>query len=164
MFERARAHLGIEKNTKFVERVLVLSFPTALVFITLAAFRLVDPLWAVVSLAAVVMFNIILLFPLTFELQRIKKYINALAKGETFDENAMTLSEDDAKDIVEAVNTMHRFWAQKTDVLEAQTISDTAVLDSLPDPIMMIDRSGNILGANLSARTSFGKNITSKNI
>lgn len=164
MFERARAHLGIEKNSKFVERVLFLSFPTALVFITLAAFNLVDPLWAVVSLASVVMFNIILLFPLTFELQRIKKYITALSKGETFDETAMTLSEEDAKDIVDAVNTMHRFWAQKTDMLEAQTISDTAVLDSLPDPIMMIDRSGNILGANLSARTSFGKNITSKNI
>ncbi|MBS4773648.1 MAG: hypothetical protein KHX55_05175 [Proteobacteria bacterium] len=164
MFERARAHLGIEKNSKFVERVLFLSFPTAMVFVTLAAFRLVDPLWAIISLAAVVMFNIILLFPLTFELQRIKKYITALAQGETFDETAMTLSEEDAKDIVEAVNTMHRFWAQKTDMLEAQTISDTAVLDSLPDPIMMIDRSGNILGANLSARTSFGKNITSKNI
>ena len=49
-------------------------------------------------------------------------------------------------------------------MLEAQTISDTAVLDSLPDPIMMIDRSGNILGANLSARSNFGKNITNKNI
>jgi len=63
---------------------------------------------------------------------------------------------------VDAVNAMHRFWAQKTDMLEAQTISDTAVLDSLPDPIMMIDRAGNILGANLSARNTFGKNITDK--
>ena len=164
MFERARNSLGIEKNTKFVERVLFLSFPTALVFIVLAAFRLVDPLLAVISLAAVVIFNIILLFPLTFELQQIKRYITSMAQSENFDEKAMTLSEQDAKEIVEAVNAMHRFWAQKTDILEAQTISDTAVLDSLPDPIIVIDRAGNILGANLSARTSFGKNITNKNI
>ncbi len=164
MFERARNSLGIEKNTKFVERVLFLSFPTALVFIVLAAFRLVDPLLAVISLAAVVLFNIVLLFPLTFELQQIKRYITSMAQSEDFDEKAMTLSEQDAKEIVEAVNAMHRFWAQKTDILEAQTISDTAVLDSLPDPIIVIDRAGNILGANLSARTSFGKNITNKNI
>ena len=164
MFERARNSLGIEKNTKFVERVLFLSFPTALVFIVLAAFRLVDPLLAVISLAAVVLFNIVLLFPLTFELQQIKRYITSMAQSENFDEKAMTLSEQDAKEIVEAVNAMHRFWAQKTDILEAQTISDTAVLDSLPDPIIVIDRAGNILGANLSARTSFGKNITNKNI
>jgi two-component system phosphate regulon sensor histidine kinase PhoR len=57
---------------------------------------------------------------------------------------------------------MHQFWAQKADVLEAQTLSDTAVLDSLPDPILVIDRSGNILGANLSARVSFGESITDK--
>ncbi|MBQ8436392.1 MAG: PAS domain-containing protein, partial [Alphaproteobacteria bacterium] len=44
------------------------------------------------------------------------------------------------------------------------TISDTAVLDSLPDPIMMVDRAGNILGANLSARTLFGENVTAKTV
>ncbi len=164
MFERARKALGIEKNSKFVERVLFLTFPTALVFVILAAFRLVDPMLAVISLGAVVLFNIVLLFPLTFELQQIKNYVNTLSNGGEFDEKTINLSEKDAKEIVTAVNAMHRFWAQKTDMLEAQTISDTAVLDSLPDPIMMIDRSGNILGANLSARNTFGKNITDKNV
>ncbi len=164
MFERARKSLGIEPNNKFAERVIFLSFPTALVFIILAAFNLVDPLLAVLSLAAVIFFNIVMLFPLTFELQKIKHYVTSLAKGENLDEKAMNLSEKETQEIVEAVNAMHRFWAQKADILEAQTISDTAVLDSLPDPIMMIDRSGNILGANLAARNTFGKNITNKNI
>lgn len=164
MFERARKALGIEKDSKFVERVLFLTFPTALVFVILAAFRLVDPMLAIISLGAVVLFNIVLLFPLTFELQQIKNYVNSLSNGAEFDEKAINLSEKDAMEIVNAVNAMHKFWAQKTDMLEAQTISDTAVLDSLPDPIMMIDRAGNILGANLSARSTFGKNITDKNV
>ena len=158
MFERARKALGIEKNSKFVEKVLFLSFPTALVFVILAAFRMVDPMLAVISLGAVVMFNIAFLFPLTFELQQIKKYISSLSDGETPEEKEIALSEKEARDIVEAVNAMHRFWAQKTDRLEAQTISDTAVLDSLPDPIMVIDRAGNILGANLAARGNSGGN------
>ena len=66
MFEKAREHLGIEKNSKFVERVLFLSCPTALVFVTLAAFRLVDPFLAVISLASVVMFNIFFIFSFAF--------------------------------------------------------------------------------------------------
>lgn len=164
MFEKSRKALGFEKNTQFVERILFLSFPTALVFMVLAAFNLVDPTLAVISLAAVVVFNIVLLFPLTFELQQIKKYVIRLAKGDISEQEVLALSEDESKELVEAINNMHHFWAQKADLLEAQTISDTAVLDSLPDPIMMIDRSGNIIGANLSARTSFGEKITDKNI
>ncbi len=164
MFERARKSLGIEKDAKFTSRVLGLTFPTALLFICLVAFRLVDPILAIISLGAVTLFNIIILFPLNFELQKIKKYVTSLSNGEFFDENSMSLSEENAKEIIEKINTMHRFWAQKTDTLEAQTISDTAVLDSLPDPIMMIDRSGNILGANLSARHTFGENVTEQNV
>lgn len=163
MFEKSRKALGFEKNTQFVERILFLSFPTALVFVVLAAFNLVDPTLAIISLAAVVVFNIALLFPLTFELQQIKKYVTKLAKGEISDD-MLALSEDESKELIEAINNMHHFWAQKADILEAQTISDTAVLDSLPDPIIMIDRAGNIIGANLSARTSFGEKITDKNI
>lgn len=164
MFNYGRNLLNIEKNSKFAMRIVFLSIPAAIVFIILVALKLMTPLMAIISYASIIIFNILLLFPLTFEIQQIKKYIATLASGEDFDEKAMKLSENDSKEIVNAINAMHSFWAHKTDILEAQTISDTAVLDSLPDPIMMIDRSGNILGANLSARTLFGDNVTSKNI
>ena len=164
MFKKSYFTFGFEKNTHFASKVLFLSFPTALVFAVLASFHLVDPLLAVISLAAVVVFNITLLFPLTFELQQIKKYILKLSNNNVSYDDMPKLSEDEAKELINAINNMHYFWAQQTDVLEAQTISDTAVLDSLPDPIMVIDRVGNIIGANLSARTSFGEKITNKNI
>lgn len=164
MFEKSRNSLGFEKNTQFAERILFLSFPTALVFMVLAAFNMVDPILAVISLASVVVFNIAMLFPLTFELQQIKKYVSKLSKGELSAEDLVDLSEDETKELISAINSMHQFWAQKTSLLETQTISDTAVLDSLPDPIIVIDKIGNILGANLSARTSFGDKITEKNV
>ena len=164
MFKKSHNSLGFEKNTQFAERVLFLSFPTALVFMVLAGFNMVDPILAIISLASVVIFNIAILFPLTFELQQIKKYIHKLSKGELSSDELINLSEDETKSLITAINSMHRFWAKKTDVLEAQTISDTAVLDSLPDPILVIDKVGNILGANLSARTSFGEKITENNV
>ena len=164
MFERGRNLFNIEKNSEFASRVLVLSVPTAIVFVMLVLLKLISPMSAIISYASVIVFNVLLLFPITFEMQQIKRYITRLSAGEDVNGKAMTLSEKDAKEIVSAINAMHSFWAHKTDILEAQTISDTAVLDTLPDPIMMIDRAGNILGANLSARTFLGKNITDKNI
>ena len=164
MFGKRSKIFNIEKNTQFVDRVLFLSLPSALVFIMLVALRLITPTLAIISYATIIFFNIVFLFPITFELQQLKRYITTLSRGEDFDEKLMTLSEKEAKEIVDAVNAMHQFWAHKTDVLEAQTMSDTAVLDSLPDPILMIDRSGNILGANLSSRKLMGNDITEKNI
>lgn len=164
MFKRSNRTMIIEKNSKFADRVLFLSLPSALVFIMLVALKLVTPSLAIISYATIILFNVVFLLPITFELQQVKHYIKNMSLGEDLDGSDLALSEKDAKEIVEAVNAMHRFWARKTDELEAQTISDTAVLDTLPDPIMMIDRAGNIIGANLASRNLFGKGLTDKNI
>ena len=156
--------VNIEKNNRFVDRVLILSVPAALVLVFLAVLDIISPLLAVFSYAAIVMFNLIFLLPVTVELQQLRRYISSLASGGEVRDDAVALSESETKEIVRAVNAMHRFWTQKADSLEAQSISDAAVLDTLPDPIMMIDRAGNIIGANLSSRALFGENITDKNI
>ncbi len=124
-----------------------------MVFIMLVALKLLPASIAVMAYASIILFNIVWLFPLTFELQQIRKYIFRLSKEENIADQDFDLTESDTRQIVTAVNEMHRFWTEKAEKLEAQTISDTAVLDTLPDPILMIDRSGNILGANISART-----------
>ncbi|MFV0627494.1 MAG: sensor histidine kinase [Alphaproteobacteria bacterium] len=154
----------IDKNTKFAERVIFLSFPAGLVFLMLVALGLIKPILAIISYITIIIFNIAFLFPLTFEIQMIKRYISSLAKGVDFDVSNMNLSEKEAQEIADAVNAMHQFWSEKHQELEAQTISDTAVLDSLPDPILMIDKYGKIIGANISAHGLLEKNIIDRNI
>lgn len=154
----------IEKNTRFVDRVLLLSLPIALIFIFMVAAGMLPAWLAVTSYATCVLFNIIFLFPITYELQQLKRYIINMSHGSNVNEGELYLEETDSKEIISAVNAMHKFWAEKTDVLEAQTLSDTAVLDSLPDPLMMIDENGIISGANLAARTMFGDQIRQQSI
>lgn len=156
--------IPLEKNMQFVDRVLLLSLPVALIFIFMVASGILTAWLAVVSYASCVLFNIIFLFPITYELQQLKRYITRLSRGSEVNEQDLILEEKDSKEIINAVNAMHKFWIEKNDVLEAQTLSDTAVLDTLPDPLMMIDENGVISGANLAARTLFGKNIREKSI
>ncbi len=165
MFHKGRSKLfKIEKDTNFANRILALSMPSALVFIMLVALKLLPAGIAVMAYASIILFNIVWLFPITFELQQIRKYIFHLAKEENYTGETFDLTETDTREIVDAVNEMHRFWTEKAEKLEAQTISDTAVLDTLPDPILMIDRMGNILGANISARNLLGSNITDRKV
>ena len=156
--------ITLEKNLRFVDRVLLLSLPIAFIFIFMVASGILSASLAIISYATCVLFNIIFLFPMTYELQKLKQYITQMSKGSDVDAVDLALEENDSKEIINAVNAMHKFWAEKTDELEAQTLSDTAVLDTLPDPLMMIDENGIILGANLAARTLFGKKIREKNI
>ena len=162
MFFEKLKMLEIEKNSKFSERVLILSIPAAVVFIVLSLLKLLSPFSAVLSYTAIIFFNMIFLSSISFELQRLKRYINDLTIGKY--DQTVSLSEQEAKDIADAVNSMHRFFTDKTDALEAKSMADMAVLDTLPDPIMMLDRSGNILGANLATRKLFGPKITEQNI
>lgn len=165
MFHKGRSKLfEIEKDTNFANRILALSMPSALVFIMLVALKLLPAGIAVMAYASIILFNIVWLFPITFELQQIRKYIFRLAKEENYTGEKFDLTENDTREIVDAVNEMHHFWTEKAEKLEAQTISDTAVLDTLPDPILMIDRKGNILGANISARNLLGDNITDRKV
>ena len=155
----------IEKNTRFVDRVLLLSLPIAFIFIFMVAANMLSASLAVISYATCVIFNIIFLFPVTYELQQLRQYITALSKGSDISQDAnLILEENDSKEIITAVNAMHKFWSEKNDVLQAQTLSDTAVLDALPDPLIMIDGIGQVCGANLAARTMFGKKINKKSI
>lgn len=78
MFHKGRSKLfEIEKDTNFANRILALSMPSALVFIMLVALKLLPAGIAVMAYASIILFNIVWLFPITFELQQIRKYTDA---------------------------------------------------------------------------------------
>lgn len=164
MFKRRNKFFEIEKDSGFATRILVLSIPSSLVFMMLVTLRLLPASIAIMAYSAIIVFNIVWLFPITFELQQLKKYIFKLSQENSSGVTDLQITENETKDIVNAINEMHRFWTNKAETLEAQTISDTAVLDTLPDPLLMIDRSGNILGANGSAHKLLEENITEKKV
>lgn len=164
MFDKFRNSLDFERDNSFVIKVLLLCFPSVMVFLILAAYRQVDPLIAVAALAGVALFNTILLFPLSSELQKIKRYVAKLSSGEDVENEIMEMSEQETKDLIDAINNMHKFWSEKNDVIKAKSLSDAAVLDSLPDPLIVINGQGDVIGANLSARQALGEKIMHKNI
>ncbi len=151
--------LGIDKNSGFATRVLILSIPSGSIFLLLAIFNVLDVALALYSYISVIFFNVIFLMPISTELQQIKKYIAKLSTGVTEDELLNNLTEKETQNLITAINSMHKFWTDKTENLENRTLSDAAVLDTLPDPLFMISKEGSIIGANLAARNLFKEEI-----
>lgn len=163
MLKNMKRLLGLEKDSSFSTRVIILSLPSAVVFILLSMLNIVSPWISFFCYVIIILFNMFSLLPLSYEMQSLKKYIYSLA-GDEKNNPDLKLSEQDAKKIAEAVNSIHRFWASKAESLEAQTMSDAAVLDTLPDPILMLDGEGAVTGSNLSARNLLDEDIVGRNI
>lgn len=163
MLKNMKRLLGLEKDSSFSTRVIILSLPSAVVFILISLLNIVSPWISFLCYVIIILFNMFSLLPLSYEMQSLKQYIYSLA-GDEKNNPDLKLSEQDAKKIAEAVNSIHRFWASKAESLEAQTMSDAAVLDTLPDPILMLDGEGAVTGSNLSARNLLGEDIVGRNI
>ncbi len=158
MLKDLKILLRIERDSQFSTRVLILSIPSAILFLTLTMLNVLPPIYSVLCYFIIILFNMFSLFPISYEMQSLRKYIYSLTEEAEKKQN-LDLSEKDAKEIAKAINSIHRFWISKTDTLQAQTMSDAAVLDTLPDPLLMLDRDGTVTGCNLAARTMLGENI-----
>ena len=151
--------LGIDKNSGFATRVLILSIPAGSIFFLLAIFNILDVSLALYAYISVIFFNVIFLMPISTEIQQIKKYISQLSTGTTEDTLLENLTEKETQNLITAINSMHKFWSTKTETLENRTLSDAAVLDTLPEPLFMISKDGIVIGANLAARKLFNLDL-----
>ncbi len=164
MINQEDEFLGIDKNSGFALRVLILSVPAGLIFLILGIFDILSTPMASLSYICILFFNTVFLMPISTELQQIKKYILSLSSDSSEEKKLDNLTEKETRDITAAINSMHKFWVDKTDMLENRTLSDAAVLDTLPDPLLLINKDGNVIGSNLAARTLFEMDLNGHNI
>ncbi|MBR2137560.1 MAG: PAS domain-containing protein [Alphaproteobacteria bacterium] len=164
MHHQIKSLLHFERDSQFTKRVLILSLPSAVLFLTLISLNLLSPAISLLCYAIIILFNMFSLFPISYELQSLRKYTYSLANEQTPDPQTMNLSEKDARELANAINSIHKFWKSQTDSLKIQTMSDAAVLDTLPDPILTLDSQGNITNCNQAARNFLGNDILSHNL
>lgn len=156
--------LGIDKNSGFALRVLVLSIPAGLIFLILGMLDILPISLALGSYMCILFFNTVFLLPMSAEIQQIKKYIQNLANGMSEETLLKNMTEKETKDLTEAINSMHKFWGDKIEMLENRTLSDAAVLDTLPEPLLMVNKSGVVIGANRAVRQLFSTDMSDKDI
>ncbi|MCK5296971.1 MAG: two-component sensor histidine kinase [Alphaproteobacteria bacterium] len=144
---------------RFADRVLTVSLPTAGMLAILVFTKELSPETAVISFATVVMLTVVVMLPFLYDLQKVAEYTRLMSLGDEtlpipdIDEN------EEAGQIIASINQIRKFWNEKHEKLKAKSLSDAAVLDCLPDPLLMLGENRSIIGANLAARELFGANV-----
>ena len=153
---------NLDFKRRFLLRALMLSLPIGAVFSGLAFLHIIPISTACLCYFINLFLNFFLLFPISTELQILRHYVVSLVQGENI--RPLALSDGDIRDVAKAIGTLYKLLMSKTDTLEAQALSDAAVFDTLPDPILMLDNEGNVTNSNLPARLLLGEKIVSQNI
>ncbi len=147
----------------FTERVLTINLPTAVCLFLLVMIHELRPFVAVVTFGTVVMVSILIIIPFMEQLQSVSDYSRSLIKSIDEGDN-IPVYEGEALtgeygDIIAAINRLHDVWSAHKERSEAAHLSDAAILDILPDPLLLLGPNKEILGANSEARNLFGVNV-----
>ncbi len=148
-----------------IDRVLLLCFPMALTILILMLFGQISPLAAFIGFLLAFGLMFILALPFLHELDILIYYLKQEAQGRTDIETPrFAKSRREAFKIAESFNEIKMSWLIKNKVLEAQSLSDSAILEELPDPLLQLNEMGDIVTANLAARQLLGGGITFKRV
>ena len=167
-----KSKLKKEKKTDYKEplyhstdRIFLLTFPMTVSFLVLMLFGQIQPLSALIGFGLTFLFTFLLAGPFLKELEQLINYLKQEAEGRVnIQMPRFAKRRREAFKIVQSFNQIKMNWLTKNRLLEAQTLSDTAILESLPEPLLMLNRKGDIVSANLSARQLLGNKIVVKSI
>jgi two-component system phosphate regulon sensor histidine kinase PhoR len=140
-------------NRLFFALVVVTAPTAAAVFALVVAGKLDIPL-ALVIVAFVAVTGTVLVRPYLADVRAAARYVRQLADGETPTAPVFSYSTS-AEDLISAAVYLRRTMQAKAIEAELRLGEEEALLDSLPDPLMVLDRQGRIQRANKAARKLF---------
>jgi two-component system phosphate regulon sensor histidine kinase PhoR len=147
--------------------VAVVAAPVAAAFLVLAAERYVAPLPAVVAAAAAVALVALIVLSHLRRLAGISDYLGRLTRGSEGGVVVPPPSSGAAGATAElhrAAAEAGRHWSARRRELEAVVAANEAVIASLPDPLIMLDRARRIVRANQAAESALGTPLAGRDL
>ncbi|HUA53801.1 MAG TPA: histidine kinase dimerization/phospho-acceptor domain-containing protein, partial [Candidatus Sulfotelmatobacter sp.] len=137
--------------------------PAALVFGGLMLWGDLDPTAGLIGFAALVVAQALLARHQLGVLQSVRSYAEGLVGGHAEPPPAARRY-GVAADLVAAITKLHRWGRDAVDELRGLVETRETVLDSVPDPLLMLDQNGRVVRANLSARLLLGKALRGRDL
>jgi len=132
-----------------------LTIPVLAVFVVMVVDQAMTVQAALFGLAAIALSNALLLRPYFLDLDDVAKLARDLQSAE--EPASPSLRTDVASDLVIAMKLARRGWRSQTEEQSARLRFHEGLFDSLPSPILLLDRQRRIIGENAAARKVFGR-------
>ncbi len=154
-------------SSRLVAAVAIVAAPVAAAFFALAAAGYLAPLPAAAAAAAAIALIALAVVTHLRRLAAISDYLGRLTRST---EGAVTVPPPSSgaagatADLHRAVAEAGRHWSARRRELEAVVAANEAVIASLPDPLIMLDRARRILRANQAAEVALGTPLAGRDL
>ncbi len=142
--------------------VLLSATPAAVVLAGLVMTRVLSVPQGLAALVAVLVLTVLLLRPYLIQLRAVCAYVRALSQGGEPEPPRVTKGL--AESLMSAASQLRKAWRQSDAELRGLLASTETTLDSLPDPLFLLDRQRRIGRANLAARKLFGRELNGREL
>ena len=150
--------------SQVVSGTAAMSAPAALVLGALTLWGGLAPAAALIGLAVLIGAFALLARHQLAVLQAVRGYAEALVGGGNAEVPAAARRYGVARDLTAATVKLHRWGRDAVDELRGLVETRETVLDSVPDPLLMLDQNGRVVRANLSARLLLGKALNGRDL
>jgi two-component system phosphate regulon sensor histidine kinase PhoR len=150
-----------------VAAVAIVAAPVAVALLVLAAAGYLEPLPAIAAGAATIALIALVVISHLRRMAAISDYLGRLTRST---EGAVTVPPPSGgaggatADLHHAAAEAGRHWSARRRELEAVVAANEAVIASLPDPLIMLDRARRIVRANQAAETALGTPLAGRDL
>lgn len=150
----------------FAMLAAAIGLPAGLALVLLAAFGKLDPGLAGLALGGVMAATAALILPRFRDLERISRFAADLSDRADRADLPVPVPRHSraAAELAQSIARLRRSWETQSAQLKSLALSHETVLDSLPDPLIMIDPRGVVRRANLAARLALGRALENQEV
>ena len=137
---------------RLLARVGYVSLPAGGILMLLVILEKISPMTAVLSFLGFCLFTGVIVLSVFQELERFITYLKTLAQGIEIEPPRFKRGIFSSGRLADTFQSVKKKWFE-------QTLSDSRILEHLPDPLIMIDQVGTIVFMNQKAQSIFGGHL-----
>ncbi|HEV8679567.1 MAG TPA: ATP-binding protein [Stellaceae bacterium] len=135
--------------------------PLAVAFLALAGYAALDPGAAAAAFVALSVLIVFIVQRHLTGLEAVRRTIDNLAR----DEPASPVDRPEhALGLAEAVAALDRRWTRHGGALRAASAANEAILEAIPEPLILVDQARRVVRANAAARVLFGDSVAGRDL
>jgi len=135
--------------------VTILSVPAVAIFVVLVVAQAIQILPALIAMSVLATATALMLKPYIQDLDDVARFAKQLQQPEELP--VPSLRTDIANDLLTALKLARREHRTQSEEIAARLKFHETLFDSLPSPILLLDRQRRIIGENAAARKVFGR-------
>ena len=146
---------------RLVRAASAVAAPGAIVLIALVGYAGLDPGAALIAFVILTALAAAIVWRHLADLEAVRHHVDSLARDET---GGTTGRPETTLGLAEAVAALDRRWARHGGALRIASAANEAILEAIPEPLILVDRERRVARANAAARALLGDSVAGRDL